>query len=71
MKVTVCRVWDRGEVTAFCSDQVVGAEMELDSFLHVLLYEAGILDPKIVQAIIGTAPRVLSRMKQETAKVVL
>lgn len=71
MRVTVSRVWDGGEVTAFCSDDIVGVDMELDSFLRVLFFEAEITDEETLKKLLNSVPVVLSKMKKETAKVVL
>lgn len=72
MKITVQRVWDGGEVTAFCSDEVVGAEMEINEFFFVLLTEAGLIQDKaLVQKLDEHIPRILGKMKEQTAKVVV
>lgn len=71
MRITVSRVWKGGEVVAFCNDEVVGAEMELSEFLYALLSEAKLEDEKLKQTLLDAAPKVLSKMKKETSKVVL
>ena len=69
MKVVVARIIGNHEVTAFASDEIIGAQMEIESFLHILAYEAG--DEKLAERLIAALPKTLLLMKQETAKVVL
>jgi len=69
-KVVVSRLWDNQEVTAFVTNVSIGVEMDLDSFLWVLCFKAGVSED-VRSKLLAVAPSILTRIKQETAKVVI
>ena len=69
MKIIVERLWKNAEVTAYCTDEKVGVEIDLIVFLSVLVEKAK-LPPEQIYAIDKVLPELLDQMKALTAKVV-
>ena len=75
-KIVVSRRWDKdAPIKAFCSDEEVGASMELDYFMSAVAVEIGnpallLTATQLKNALLKASFEVLSEMKQATKAVV-
>lgn len=73
--VLVSRKWHEPEITVHVSDKEIGVETKLDDFVAALADEVGnptlyVTRAQMKRAIEEAAERVISAMKQETARVI-